>query len=379
VRLLFVSLNRSAAYGGVERWMIDAGLGLGARGHQCVLLGRPGAPWIQAARGLGLRVRDDHHGAWAMRVLRMCAAMRRERPDVVVAKGKKAARMAAWGRMASPGTRIALFFGLTHELDPRRWIDRYTWRRVGAGIALAREAARWYVAAGFGPPDKVHVLWKGVDLVPYDDAIVRRAATRAGLGLADDEVAVGTVCRLAWQKGLDQLVAAVRILRATHPGVRVFVVGDGRERPRVEAEAAGLAGTITLLGQRDDVPALMAAFDVFVQPSRREVMVQTTLEAMAAGRALVSTRTTGAAEAVIDGQSGILVDVGDATALARAIATLADDPARRATLGRAARRRVEETFTLPHMLARAEGLLTRIAGRQPADASEGDRPVEASP
>jgi glycosyltransferase involved in cell wall biosynthesis len=365
VRLLFVSLNHSLAFGGVERWMMDAAAGLTARGHECVMLGRPGAPWLRAAREQGLRTREDHRGAWAVRVARTRAVMRRERPDVVVAKGKKAARMAAWGRATGGGGRVALFFGLTHELDPKRWVDRYTWRRTDAGITVAHGATRWYAENGFGPTSKLHALWKGVDLTPFDLGIATRTATREALGLADDELAIGTACRMAWQKGVDQLLEAIRLVHPRIGRARFLIVGDGRERPQIEAAARDLHGVVRFLGQRDDVPALLAALDLFVQPSRQEVMVQTTLEAMAAGRAVVSTRTVGADEAIEDGRSGVLVPVGDPAAMADAIAALAADPTRRAALGRAARARVESTFTMPHMLDRAERILMRIAAGEP--------------
>jgi glycosyltransferase involved in cell wall biosynthesis len=366
VRILFFNLNQSLGYGGIERWMMDAAAGLSARGHTCVMLGRPGAPWAKAARRLGLRVREDHHGPWAARVVRTRAVMRAERPDVVVVKAKKAARMAAWGRATGGGGRVAIVFGLTHELDGTRWVDRYTWGRADAGITLAHGATRWYDEHGFGPASKLHVLWKGVDLAPFDLGLAVRQATREALGLAEDDLAIGTVCRLAWQKGIDQLMDAVRIVRPGLPRARFFVVGEGRERPQIEAAAADLGGAVTFLGQRDDVPALLAAFDLFVQPSRQEVMVQTTLEAMAAGRAVVSTRTIGADEAIEDGVSGALVGVGDASGMAASIAALAGDPARRGRLGRAARGRIEAQFTLEHMLDRAEAILGRVAAGRPA-------------
>ncbi|HXJ34724.1 MAG TPA: glycosyltransferase family 4 protein [Candidatus Eisenbacteria bacterium] len=361
MRVLFVNTNQSRTFGGVERWMMDAAAGLAARGHSCVMLGRPRAPWAAAARARGIRVRDDHYGAWIMRVLRLRSAIRAERPDVVVVKAKKVARMASWARATGGGGRVALFFGLTGELDPKRWLDRHTWRRVDAGIDIAYGSVRWYVEHGFGPPQKHYVFWKGVDLAPFDLGIALRSATREGLGLGEDEIAIGTVCRLAWQKGLDRFFAAIPAIRSRVPGARFLVVGGGRDAPLVEAEAAKLGGAVRFLGQRDDVPALLAALDVFVQPSRQEVMVQTTLEAMAAGRAVVSTATVGADEAIEDGASGVIVPVEDHVALADAVAALAGAPARRAALGRAARARIERHFTMEQMLARCETVLQAIA------------------
>jgi glycosyltransferase involved in cell wall biosynthesis len=362
VRLLFVNANHSAAYGGVERWMMDAAAGLGGRGHECVMLGRTGAPWLRAAAGSGLRVRGDIHGTWAGRVLRLRAAMCAERPDVVIAKGTKAARMAAWGRRTGGGGRVALFFGLTHELDGRRWFDRFTWRVVDAGIVLAHGAARWYENRGFGPPTKLHVLWKGVDLARFDPERIDVAAVRRRLGLEPDDVAIGTVGRLSWQKGIEDLLAAARAVVRRVPRVRFLVVGGGRDAGAIARAAATpeLAGAVRFLGQRDDVPELLAAMDLVVQSSRREVMVQATLEAMAMERAVISTTTVGADEAIEDGTSGLLVPVGNADALAERILALVAAPDRRAALGRAARTRIASHFSTAAMLDRCERILAAI-------------------
>jgi len=358
--VVFVNGNKSPVYGGVERWMIDTTTGLGARGHRCVLVGRPAARWLRVAADAGLTVRGDICGTWAMRVWRVTAGLRAERPDLVVTKGTKTARWAAWARATGAGGRVALFLGSTHELDGGAWLDRHTWRLVDAGITVAHDAAGWYGTHGFGPREKLHALWKGVDLARFDAAQAGRPAMRATLGLGPDDLAIATVGRLAWQKGLDDLFAAVHLVRPRLPRARFFVIGGGRDTDMVAAAAAELDGAVTLLGQRDDVPALLAAMDMMVQSSRREVMAQTTLEAMAAGRAVVSTRTMGAGEAIEDGTSGVLVPVGDPGALAEQIVRLGADPECRAALGQAARARIAREFTAAAALERAERVFRTI-------------------
>src|SRR5437879_1947635 len=90
--------------------------------------------------------------------------------------------------MRARRVRLLLFLGATHELERGHWVDRFTWRAVDAGIVVAHGAARWYAAEGFGPPAKMHVLWKGVDLARFDRAHAERARKRAELGLASDEL-----------------------------------------------------------------------------------------------------------------------------------------------------------------------------------------------
>ena len=362
MRVLFVNLNKSAVFGGLERWMVDMGVGLEARGHRCVVVGRPEAPWLGFAEAHGLRTRGDHAGPWLQRAWRITAAMRAERPDVVVVKAKKAARMATWGRALSGVGKVVMLFGLTHELRPARWVDRHTWRQVDAGIVLAHAQRRWYVEHGFGPASKLHVLWKGVDTERFRPRPEARAARRAALGLADGELAVGTVGRLAWQKGIDNLFAAVERVRPRVPAARFFVLGDGREAEAIRAAAAGLGGAVTLLGHDEDVPGFLAGMDVAVLPSRQEAMSQTTLEAMAAGLPVISTDTVGAAEAIEDGRSGRIVPTEDPDALADAIVSLAADPDGRSALGAAARARAEAEFTLVHGVDRVERALVALTG-----------------
>src|SRR2546428_14187437 len=106
--------------------------------------------------------------------------------------------MAAFGRATGARGRVAVFLGATHELERTRWVDRFTWRAVDAGIVVAHGAARWYAEEGFGPPEKMHVLWKGVDLARFERARAEAARKRVELGLAPGELAVGTVGRPAW-------------------------------------------------------------------------------------------------------------------------------------------------------------------------------------
>src|SRR5262249_62093878 len=157
----------------------------------------------------------------------------------------------------------------------------------------------------------------------------------------DDDVSVGTVGRLAWQKGIDHLLAAVPGVRVRQPRVRFFIVGGGGDGAQLAetAERSGLRDAVTFLGPRGGVPALLTAMAIVVLPSRHEVMAQTTLEAMAAGRPVVSTRTMGADEAIEDERSGVLVPVGAPEAIAGAVAALAGGRGRRRQLGAAARRR----------------------------------------
>jgi colanic acid/amylovoran biosynthesis glycosyltransferase len=164
------------------------------------------------------------------------------------------------------------------------------------------------------------------------------------------------VASLQPQKGQRHLVEACGLLRDRGRAVRCTFVGEGEERPALEAliHALGLGDVVTLLGAqpRDRVVAIVEAADVVVQPSvvlrsgKTEGIPVALMEALAAERAVVASEVSGIPELVVDGVTGVLVPPGDAAALADAIERLLDDPALRARLGTAGRRKVLEEFDL---------------------------------
>jgi glycosyltransferase involved in cell wall biosynthesis len=139
-------------------------------------------------------------------------------------------------------------------------------------------------------------------------------------------------------------------------------VGGGRDQPQVEEElrAQGLGDRVALLGDRHDVPALLAGADVFVLASRSEGAPLSILEAMAAGLPVVASDVGGVAELVADGATGLLVPAGEPAALARALARLLDDRALRERMGAAGRARARDRFDLPELRAAHLDLYARV-------------------
>src|SRR5262249_3445877 len=166
-----------------------------------------------------------------------------------------------------------------------------------------------------------------------------RERLRAEADVPPRACVVTSVARLAAQKGLDVLLAAIADMPADD--IRVWLAGDGPERTALEAPAVRLdvADRVGFLGRRDDVRDLLEATDVFVLPSRTETTPIALLEAMAAGRACVATDVGDCGSMLDGGHAGRVVGPGDARALAAALGELAADEALRARLGVAARER----------------------------------------
>lgn len=143
------------------------------------------------------------------------------------------------------------------------------------------------------------------------------------------------------------MVEAMALVMPRHPDLHVLFIGDGdlREELQAQVKNLNLDQHIHFLGNRHDVPQLLAASDFFVLPSLREGLSMALLEAMATGLPIVATEISGAVQAIIPNETGILVPPGDARQLAKAIEQLITDPIQAKAMGKAAKQRVETEFS----------------------------------
>lgn len=172
-----------------------------------------------------------------------------------------------------------------------------------------------------------------------------RASVRRDLGV-DDAPLVATAARLHPQKDLGTFLAAMAVVRARVPSVRVAIAGDGpdAEAIRRERDRLGLADVVELLGQRDDVPDLLAAADVVALSSIWEGSPLVVAEAMLLGRPVVATAVGAVPEAVVDGETGRLVPARDPQALGDAVADLLESPEQARVVADAGRAVAERRF-----------------------------------
>jgi phosphatidylinositol alpha-1,6-mannosyltransferase len=197
---------------------------------------------------------------------------------------------------------------------------------------------------------------------------VEGETARARLGL-DGRPTVLCVSRLVRRKGQDVLIAGMELLSKLVPDVVLVIAGDGPDHERLEVQA-GLApvGSIVFAGavQDADLPPLYSACDVFAMPCRSrwgglevEGFGIVFLEAAAAAKPSVAGRSGGAGEAVVDEETGLLVEGGEPKAVALAVSRLLLEPARATAMGVAGRARVERAFT---WVGRAQELAAVLAG-----------------
>jgi len=231
-------------------------------------------------------------------------------------------------------------------------LDRWSLRRAQRILTVSRAFERELVRTG-APPDRILVLHNTVDpRFAARVAATAREAARSALGIGPQEHVVLAVGRLSHEKAIPDLVEAVAALG--DKGVRLVVVGDGPERPRVEAAAAARGVRLTMAGQVRDVAPFYAMADVLAMPSLSEGSPNALLEAMAAGVPVAATAAGGVPEIAANGETALLVQPCDPRAMAGAIRLLLDDSALAKQLAANARARVASHFS-PE--SRADALL----------------------
>ena len=270
------------------------------------------------------------------------ALIRRERPDVVHANSSKAGVL---GRLAAVLMRVPVrvftvhgwaFKGHTGQASRLyRWADKLMDPLTSVTICVSETERAAGLAARTCRAQRTVVIPNAVDV-----------GAAPGARHDGDPPRVVSVGRLAAPK---DALTLLRALTDVAPApFSALLVGDGPDRPELEASirALGLEDTVTLAGSRSDVPALLAAADVFVLSSRSEGAPFSILEAMAAGLPVVASNVGGVGELVVDGETGLLVPPADPGRLAEALRRVLRDAALRRRLGAAGRARAAERFDL---------------------------------
>jgi glycosyltransferase involved in cell wall biosynthesis len=359
-----VHLVEALGVGGAERIIIDESKGLARRGFDlrvCCLAAA--GPLAEEARAAGIPV--DALGvtpglARPLAILRVREHLRALRPRIVHAHLRAASvygRLAAW--LASVPVIVLTEHNLYWERPlQHRFAERLLAERTAGMIAVC-EAVREFAARQLWlSPDRFTVIYNGIDVARFQG----QSLNGRGKG---DRLRVIAIGRLTEQKGHTFLLDAVARMEP-HERPLVSIVGDGPLRARLEAQAAagGLSDVVRFLGVRGDVPQLVARCDVLVLPSLWEGLPLAAIEAMAAARPVIASRVGGVPEAVIEGETGILVPPGDSLALMGAIMRISRDPALVDRLARAGRMRAERLFDIEtHVDALERFYLSLSSGR----------------
>ena len=357
-----IAHNGSAIFGGGELGTVLLLKGLAARGHRVLMLCRD-REIASRVESYGVPADVQRIGGDAMLpdALRLAARLRRERPDAVILTTFKKVVLSGLAARLSGVHPVVQRIVLEGDTPARGARYRWAIRRLVDVVTLNADAMRAAFLAGDPGLDPRRVVTI-LDGVRTPERTREPGAVRAELGIPADAPVVGAVARLARQKRLDRLVRALATLP---PEVHCIITGEGEEEAPLRSLAAelGVADRLHLPGFRRDVGDVLDALDLFVVCSDREGMANAMLEAMAFGIPVVSTRVSGAEEAlapVADGTApGEIIGFSEDD-LAAALRCLLADPGLRRAMGEAGRRRVAERFSYEAWLDQWEALL---AGR----------------
>ena len=255
----------------------------------------------------------------------------------------------------------------THVGFDATWMSKmlqWSLRRANGLIAISDYVASTLVAGGHDPA-RVHVVLNAIDIARWNPG-VGRDERRQELGYSPGDTVVITVCRLFASKGPSELLRAFAIAHAGHADLRLLVVGIEMQQGFLSeltqlAADLGVDGRVVFTGQRNDVPSLMAAADIFAMPSRGEPFGLVYLEAMATQLPVVALNDGGTPEVVTHGLDGLLCEPDDIEGLAANLTALIDDPEQRRRLGRHGREQVESRFSIERMARDTEAVYRLLA------------------
>lgn len=343
---------------GAERTTTSLCEHLTRHGHRVVVICKAGQPLIPVMKGIGLDVRSLRIGGKlnVAAPLRIAQVAREEQVQVINAHLSSAA---LWSSIAG---RIA---GVPTIATVRALNTKTCFQLADRLIAVSQAVKSHLVEQGL-PAERIDVVYNGIDPRRYHAALPTLEA-KARLGIAPETLLCGVTAHLTAKKGHHIFLQAAATVARKLPNVHFLLLGEGPERPRLEAMARelGLGERVTFAGFHQDVLPFYAAMDVVVLPSiAGEGLPRVLLEASCLGKAVIGTDLSGVPELVLDGETGFVVPPGSPEALARRLEELLAGAELRGRFGEAARTRVLTHFNVDNMVRQTVKIYENVlAGR----------------
>lgn len=350
-------------YGGAAqvRYLLE---GLAARGAESFLLCPPGGELGAAVPGATRVVELPMRGELDVVVLpRLVRELKALRPDVVHVHSRRGADL--YGGMAAVLAGIPAVMTRRVDAVEPALLARLKYRPYRYVIALSRAIERQLRDVGV-PSERLALIPSAVDAQRYRPDAAARARLRFAFGLRADALVIGVVAQLIERKRHSWLFAQLPQLLHQRAQLSVLCFGRGplEQQLRAKLAALGLADRVVLAGFRADLPQLLPGVDVLAHPAEREGLGLALVEAASAGVPVVACAIGGVPDAVVDGETGVLVARDDAAGFRAALATLLDSLSERQRFGAAARRHAERRFDTARLVTEHVSLYTRLRGER---------------
>jgi len=304
--------------------------------------------------------------------LKLVRLLRRLRPTIVQTHSSKAGVL---GRLAARCARVPVVIhtveGLPfhrHESPLRNALymaaERIAARATDHIVCVAQAMVDQTVAAGIAPADRFSIIYSGMDVDEYAAAGRHRAGVRQQYGFGPQDVVIGKVARLFELKGHEFVLRAAARIADQCPQAKLFFVGDGILRERLQALAAelGLTDRVVFAGlvPPERVPAMVSAMDVVVHASLREGLARVLVQGLLCEKPVVTYDLDGAPEVIIDGVTGRLVPAESIDKLADAVLWAIQHPDEARAMAAEGRRRFARQFRLETMVDDTDALYRRL-------------------
>lgn len=308
-------------------------------------------------------------GAVVSQVTRSAAIIRHARPDILhtflgqpTIVGGFAHILARNGQLVvSKRNQMARPDSFLGEGKLERWVLRRATAVLAHSSAVRDEIAAIGIAS-----NRISMIYSGIDILRYSDARKRRDAVRAAFGWTEETIILMLANLIPYKGHADVIPALARLPREDTPrkAWRAVFVGAGDSRYQQElkelASSAGIQNRIDFLGERVDVPDLLAAADIGLLASHHEGFANAILEYMAAGLCTIATAVGGNLDIIEDEINGYLYPVGNGAALTATLQRLLDDRAQRAEIGRRAIAHVQCHFNFEGCVDKYEAIYRRL-------------------
>ena len=383
MRLLYVITG--AEFGGPCRHVLRLMEHLKKQGHQVGLVSAPGSRLWQQAQKLDVELFPNAHFLRPVPLYEdllslgpVLRAIRAFKPELLSAHSTKAgfaARLCAAISRATPVIFTAHGWSFTEGKNKRSRHVLALAERLAAGftqkiICVSEYDRRMALRFKVAPEDKLVTIHNGVAHQPFL-ALSSAAHEECGAGATS---VVTMVARLVPQKDPLTLLRACLLLSkgipqaSGRPCFKVLLVGDGVLRTQAAdflRKNPKLDGSVALMGEREDIPEILAASDIFVLCSQWEGLPRAIIEAMLAGLPVVATRVGGVPELVDHGVTGFAVPPRDPEALAAALRKLLDDPELCRRMGKAGQKKALQDFSLERMLYETQAVYEELLLKSP--------------
>ena len=229
-------------------------------------------------------------------------------------------------------------------------------------VANSRSTSALFCAREGIPPEKMKVIYNGVDVSDYPTDEKTRTASRTQLGFDPETRIAGIIANLRPVKGIDVFLRAASLVKKKFAQVKFVIIGEGNEKGSLMAMAGelGIGSDVVFLGQRGDIPRLLPALDIGVLSSHYESFSNSIIEYGAASLPSVCTDVGGAREVIVEGETGYLVPAGDAEVLADRLIRLFNTPSLR-QMGILARKRIQDFFSISSTAQQYQELYLQLA------------------